>query len=88
MAEARRSPWRAALDSLLSFAASAKRLKASSESRELVFSSLKIWREIKSALLEIKGPRRLTCLNLSRLASEEEEVPWLFGAPEDLQILR
>ena len=72
------------MDSLLSFVASAKRLMASSdESREQVFSSLKIWREIKSALLEIKGPRRLTCLNLSRLVRDEE----LLGAPSDLQVL-
>ena len=38
--------------------------------------------------LWVVGLRRLTCLYLSRLAREEEEVPWLFGAPEDLQILR
>ena len=35
----------------------------------------------------VVGLRRLTCLYLSRLAREEEDVPWWFCAPEELQIL-
>ena len=35
----------------------------------------------------MRGKRNmtLTCLYLSRLASEEEEVPWLVGAPESVE---
>ena len=56
LAEARRSPWRAALASVSRFAASSKRLMApSDERRELVFSSVKNWRERKVHFRGSKG---------------------------------
>ena len=86
MAETRSSAWRAALASVLRSSACPSSLEPSGESRELVFSSVKNWKEM--VVTGIGGLRRLTCLYLSRLAREEEEVPGLFGAPGDLQIFR
>ena len=45
MAETRRRAWRAALASVLRSSACPSSLEPSGESRELVFSSVKNWRE-------------------------------------------
>ena len=56
LAKTKRSAWRAALASLSRVAASAKRLMADGdERRELLFSSVNIWREIKVHFRGSKG---------------------------------
>ena len=60
MAETRRSVWRAALASVLRSSACPSSLEPLGESRELVFSSVKNWRE-KMAMLVRTRMKRFTC---------------------------
>ena len=60
MAETRRRAWRAALASVLRSSAWPSSLEPSGESKELVFSSVKNWREKKMMLVVMKKMKKLT----------------------------
>ena len=60
MAETRRSAWRAALASVLRSSACPSSLEPLGESRELVFSSVKNWREEMMVVVRTRM-KMLTC---------------------------
>ena len=60
MAETRRRAWRAAFASVLRSSACPSSLEPLGESRELVFSSVKNWRE-KMVMLVRTRMKRFTC---------------------------
>ena len=60
MAETRRSAWRAALASVLRSSACPSSLEPLGESRELVFSSVKNWREEMMVVVRTRV-KMLTC---------------------------